>query len=95
MIGGSVIDGKAKGQIEVAVVEGAVPSYAELVATHQSLHRHWIEGLPEQVQVIPFLAKTIQFRSKPPERHVGDGEKTGKRDAETFAQLTSVVFFKG
>ena len=44
MIGSSMIDRKAEGEVEVTVIKRAIPSDADLVPAHQTGQRTWIEG---------------------------------------------------
>jgi hypothetical protein len=89
-----VIHGKAKGQIEVAVIKSAVPSYAELAAAHQPVHRVGIKRFPEKLHVTLPLIFPDQVCLKSSQGHIGDREKVGERDFKPLAQFAAVIFFK-
>jgi antitoxin (DNA-binding transcriptional repressor) of toxin-antitoxin stability system len=55
MIGSSMIDRKAEGEVEVTVIKRAIPSDADLVPAHQTGQRIWIEGFSEEIEVISLL----------------------------------------
>jgi hypothetical protein len=90
-----VIHGKAKGQVEVAVIKRAIPSYAELAAAHQSVHRVGIKRFPEKLHVTLLLLFPDQICPKSSQGHIGDRQKVGKRDFKPLTQLAAVIFFKG
>jgi hypothetical protein len=90
----SVIHGKGKRQVEVAVIKSSIPSHANLVATHQSCDRPGVEGFSEKLQIILLFLFPDQFRPKTPQRHIGNGEKASKSDAKALTQLAPVIFFK-
>jgi hypothetical protein len=90
-----MIHGKAKGQVEVAVIKSAVPSHAELMAAHQPLHRMGIKRFPEKLHVILFSLFPDQFCPKSSQGHIGDREEVGKRNVKTLTQLAAVILFKG
>jgi hypothetical protein len=94
MIRSAVVNGKTKGQVEVAVIEGPIPPHAELVAAHQSLNGLWIKGFSEKLQIALSLVSSIQLISKPPKRHIRDSEKVAKNETEALTQFTPVVCFK-
>ena len=89
-----VVHRKAKGQVEVAVIERPIPTDADLMAAHQPRHGLLVKGLPEEVQIILLLILTAQLRSKSSQGHIGDGEKTGEIDSEAAPQFAPVVFFE-
>ena len=95
VVRGSVIHGKSKCQIEVAVIKGAIPSHAELAAAHQPFYREGIKRLPEKLHVTLLLLFPDQVCPKSSQGHIGDREKVGKRDVKPLAQLAAVIFFKG
>jgi len=55
MIGSSMIDWKAEGEVEVTVIKRPVPSDADLMPAHQTRQRIWIEGFSEEIEVISLL----------------------------------------
>ena len=55
MIGSSMIDRKAEGEVEVTVIKRAIPSDADLVPAHQTGQRIWVEGFSEEIEVISLL----------------------------------------
>ncbi len=55
MIGSSMIDRKAEGEVEVAVIKRAIPSDADLMPAHQTGQRIWIKGFSEKREVISLL----------------------------------------
>ena len=57
MIGSSMIDRKAEGEVEVTVIKRAIPSDADLVPAHQTGQRTWIEGFSEEIEVIFLLPR--------------------------------------
>ena len=94
VIRGSMIYRESKGEVEVAVIKGSIPANADLLAAHQSPHGLGVKGFSQESQIISLLILAVQLCPKPSEGHIGDGEKTGKRDAEASAQLTPVIFFQ-
>jgi hypothetical protein len=90
-----VIHGKAKRQIEIAVIKHAVPSHAKLTAAHQPFHRVGIKRSPEKLNVTLFFLSPHQFCLKSSQGHIGDRVEVGKRNVKTLAQLAAVIFFKG
>jgi hypothetical protein len=90
----SVIHGKGKRQVEVAVIKSAIPSHANLMATHQSRDRPWVEGFSEKLQIILLILFPDQLCPKTSQRHIGNGEKASKSDAKALTQLAPVIFFK-
>jgi hypothetical protein len=94
VIRSSVIHGKAEGQVEVAVIERAIPSHAELAAAHQLVHRVGIKRFPEKLHVTLSLIFPDQVCLKSSQGHIGDREKVGKYDFEPLAQLAAVILFK-
>ena len=69
-----VVHRKAEGQVEIAVIEGPIPTDADLMAAHQPGYGLLVKGLPEEVQIILLLALPAQLRSKSPQGHISDGE---------------------
>jgi len=90
-----MIHGKAKGQVEVAVIESAIPSHAQLMAAHQPFHRVGIKRFPEKLHVILFSLFPDQFCPKSSQGHIGDREEVGKRNVKMLTQLAAVILFKG
>jgi hypothetical protein len=89
-----VIHWEGKRQVEVAIIKSAIPSYANLMATHQPCDCLGIKGFPKELQIILFLLFPDQVCPKAPQRHIGDGEKAGESDPKTLAQLAPVILFK-
>jgi len=89
-----VIHGKAKGQVEVAVIKSAIPSHTELMAAHQPFHRLWIKRFPKKLHVILFPLFPDQFGPKSSQGRIGDRQKAGKRNAKPLTQLAAIIFFK-
>ena len=89
-----VVNRKAKGQIEITIIKGPVPSHADLSAAHQALHGLRIEGPTQKLQVRLLFVSPAQFRSKPPQGHIGDGEQACKNDAKALSELLPVVGLK-
>jgi len=90
----SVIHGESERQVEVAVIKSAIPSHANLMATHQSCNRPGVEGFSEKLQIILLFLFPDQLCPKTSQRHIGNGKKTSKSDAKTLTQLAPVIFFK-
>lgn len=86
---------EAEGQVEVTIVEGPIPSYADLMPAHQSLYRFRVKRLSKEAEVVFLRVLTAQLRPKSSQRHVRNGEESVKPDAEALAKLSPVVFFKG
>jgi antitoxin (DNA-binding transcriptional repressor) of toxin-antitoxin stability system len=55
MIGSSMIDREAEGEVEVTVIKRAIPSDADLIPAHQAGERIWIKGFSEKSEVISLL----------------------------------------
>jgi hypothetical protein len=89
-----VIHGKGERQVEVAVIKSAIPSHANLMATHQSCDRPGIEGFSEKLQIILLFLFQDQLCPKTSQRHIGNGEKASKSDTKALTQLAPVIFFK-
>ncbi len=89
-----MIDWKAEGEVEVAVVKRAIPSDADLMPAHQTGQRIWIKGFSEKSEVISLLPQVGQMCSKSSQGHIRDGEKTGEGDAKASAHFTAVILFK-
>ena len=94
MVRSSVVNGKSKCQIEIAIIKGALPSNAKLMPTHQVLHGAWVKGLLEKLNLIPNLVSLAQFPSKSAQGHIGDRQKAREDDAEATSQFPAIVFFK-
>jgi hypothetical protein len=94
MIGSSMIDWKAEGEVEVAVIKRPVPSNADLMPAHQTRQRIWIEGFSEKSEVISLLPQVGQMYPKSAQRHIRDGEKTSEGNTKTQVHFTAVILFK-
>jgi len=79
-----MVHGGPKGQVEVAIVQGPIPTYAELMATHQSVDGLGVERSSEQSQVLLLLSLSAQDGPEPPDGHIRNGQEIGERDAEPF-----------
>jgi hypothetical protein len=55
-----MIDPKAEGEVEVAVIKRAVPSNADLMPAHKAAQRLRIERFPEQLKVVLFLVPSTE-----------------------------------
>ena len=64
MIRSSMIDRKAKGEVEITVVKRAIPSDADLMPAHQTGQCIWIKGFSEKSEVISLLPQVGQMCSK-------------------------------
>jgi hypothetical protein len=95
MIRSSVVHREPDGQVEVAVIEGAIPANADLVAAHQAFHSLGIERFSEELEIVLFLTLSIELPPKSSQGHIGDREEVGKRNVKTLTQLAAVILFKG
>jgi len=68
-----MIHGKDERQVEVAVIKSAIPSHANLMATHQSCHRPGVERFSEKLQIV--LLPLFRFS---PVREPGPDDPPGK-----------------
>jgi len=86
---------KTKGEVEIAVIEGATPPHANLMATHQPAEGPGIKRFLKKSKVSSVLILPAELIAKPPERHIGDGEQAGEPDAEPTVKFTAVVLLEG
>ena len=95
MIGSSMIDRKAESEVEITVIEHAIPSDADLVTAHQTVHGLWIERFPEELEIILLLILSSEFDLKSSQWHIGEGEKMGESDAKARTQFPPIILFEG
>jgi hypothetical protein len=74
VIGITVIHGHAESQIEIAVIQSAVPIDAELVATHEMGERRWIKGILQKLQVGIHLSGGLELLAITADGHVRENE---------------------
>ena len=80
--------------IEIAVIEAPVPSDADQGASHQRVHRRWVEVIHEQAHILGVIAGGSELMRKSRDWHVGDGQQAIERDAEVVEQFGSVRCFE-
>ena len=86
-----MINRQAKGQVEVTVVEGSITAYAQLVAAHQPGDGLRVKRGAKELEILLFLLMPAQFLLESPQGHIGDGEQSGKEDAEAFAKFPPII----
>ena len=79
--------------IEVAVVEGAIPTHGDRVAAHDPGRGSGIEGVGQSFHVLLVVAALQEKLEKPADRHIGDRIEMVELDAMASPEFFSKLRF--
>ena len=90
----AMINGRPKGQIEVAVIDGSIPIDTDLVAAHKPWKGKYIKRFLEDIHVTIQFSFYFKVLSEAANRHIGQGDQMRERESETVFQLFPVDIFQ-
>src|SRR3989339_576348 len=94
VIRGTMIDGNAKGQIEVAVIERPIPIDTDLMATHQMRERRRIKRIFQGSHVSFHRPVPFELFSISPYGHIGHNDQPVKVYIPSSFQLLAIDSFQ-
>ena len=93
MSGGAMIHRQIEHLVEVAVVEGTIPTHGDCVAAHDTGRGSGVEGVGQSLHILFVVAALQEKLKKPADRHVGDRIKVVELDAMTSPEFFSKLRF--
>ena len=94
MARGTVIYGQAKGQIEVAVIEGPVPIDTHLMAAHEAGEDRGIKGILQDLHVGIHLSVPFELLSISADGHVGQNKQMVEVYIKASSEFLAIVFLQ-
>src|SRR5271157_2992399 len=80
--------------VEVAVIDFALPTYAQGIFAHQAIDRGGVERFDHQLHISVQLTAMLEPGGKAPDGHISESVEPVKIDVEVLLQLPLVVCFK-
>ena len=85
MIRRPMIYGQAKGEIEITIVKGSIPTHADLVTAHQLGQGLGVKRGMKQALITLFLLLPLEICLKSPQGYIVDGQETREDDSVATA----------
>src|SRR5256885_445336 len=79
--------------VEVAVVEGAIPTHRDRIAAHDASRGSGVKGVGQPLHVLLVVAALQKKLEKSADRHVGDGIEMVELDAMASPEFFSKLRF--